>query len=143
MLNPPRSGLKNLPDFFESSVNPRTVYYISCNPENFTRDARVFCNNGGLNVFNFWIYFHILHMSKCWLCSTWILRPRVYSAWRIERILQNYSKIKHSKESLNSNSSGRFFNAQAISSAIRVSVQSARQLTKRFSSICIHSARCI
>jgi len=46
VLDPPRSGLKNLPGFFESFASLRTVYYISCNPESFARDARVFCNNG-------------------------------------------------------------------------------------------------
>jgi len=46
VLDPPRSGLKKLHGFFDSFVSLKTIYYISCNPETFARDAWIFCQNG-------------------------------------------------------------------------------------------------
>lgn len=46
VLDPPRSGLKKLQGFFESFVSLKTIYYISCNPETFAHDARIFNQNG-------------------------------------------------------------------------------------------------
>ncbi len=46
VLDPPRSGLKTLRGFFENFINLRTIYYISCDPITFARDAWAFCKNG-------------------------------------------------------------------------------------------------
>lgn len=37
VLDPPRSGLKNL-DFFAQEISPQYIYYVSCNPHTLTRD---------------------------------------------------------------------------------------------------------
>lgn len=46
VLDPPRAGLKKHQGFFESFVALKTIYYISCNPETFARDAWFFNQNG-------------------------------------------------------------------------------------------------
>ena len=46
VLDPPRSGLKKHHGFFASLAALRTIYYISCNPETFARDAWFFNQNG-------------------------------------------------------------------------------------------------
>lgn len=46
VLDPPRSGLKKHYGFFASFTTLETVYYISCNPETFARDAWFFNQNG-------------------------------------------------------------------------------------------------
>lgn len=46
VLDPPRSGLKNSRGFFESFTGLTTIYYISCNPESFARDAWTFHKKG-------------------------------------------------------------------------------------------------
>ena len=46
VLDPPRAGLKNHHGFFPSFTTLRTIYYISCNPETFARDAWFFNQNG-------------------------------------------------------------------------------------------------
>ncbi|MGG7054424.1 hypothetical protein [Nitrosomonas sp. ANs5] len=46
VLDPPRSGLKNSRGFFESFASLKTIYYISCNPESFARDAWTFHKKG-------------------------------------------------------------------------------------------------
>ena len=46
VLDPPRSGIKNLYGFFDSFVSLKKIYYISCHPETFARDARTFHQQG-------------------------------------------------------------------------------------------------
>ncbi len=46
VLDPPRAGLKKHHGFFASFATLRTIYYISCNPETFARDAWFFNQNG-------------------------------------------------------------------------------------------------
>ncbi|WP_293008451.1 RNA methyltransferase [Nitrosomonas sp.] len=46
VLDPPRSGIKNLYGFFDSFVSLKKIYYISCHPETFARDARTFHEQG-------------------------------------------------------------------------------------------------
>lgn len=46
VLDPPRSGLKKHHGFFASFAALKTIYYISCNPETFARDAWFFNQNG-------------------------------------------------------------------------------------------------
>ena len=46
VLDPPRAGLKRHQGFFTSFAALKTVYYISCNPETFARDAKFFVQNG-------------------------------------------------------------------------------------------------
>lgn len=46
VLDPPRAGLKKHQGFFSSFTALKTIYYISCNPETFARDARFFHQNG-------------------------------------------------------------------------------------------------
>ncbi|WP_292920491.1 RNA methyltransferase [Nitrosomonas sp.] len=46
VLDPPRSGIKNLHGFFDSFVSLKKIYYISCHPETFARDARIFHQQG-------------------------------------------------------------------------------------------------
>lgn len=48
VLDPPRSGLKKHHGFFASFAALETIYYISCNPETFARDAWFFNQNGWL-----------------------------------------------------------------------------------------------
>jgi 23S rRNA (uracil1939-C5)-methyltransferase len=42
VLDPPRAGLKNMKGFFEHFIALKTIYYISCDPETFARDAWAF-----------------------------------------------------------------------------------------------------
>ena len=46
VLDPPRAGLKKHHGFFASFTTLRSIYYISCNPETFARDAWFFNQNG-------------------------------------------------------------------------------------------------
>jgi hypothetical protein len=46
VLDPPRAGLKNMQGFFENFVALETIYYISCDPETFARDAWTFTKKG-------------------------------------------------------------------------------------------------
>lgn len=46
VLDPPRAGLKNMKGFFDHFVALRTIYYISCDPETFARDAWSFSKKG-------------------------------------------------------------------------------------------------
>lgn len=46
VLDPPRAGLKNMKGFFEHFVALKTIYYISCDPETFARDAWAFSKKG-------------------------------------------------------------------------------------------------
>ncbi|MBK7365371.1 MAG: class I SAM-dependent RNA methyltransferase [Nitrosomonas sp.] len=46
MLDPPRAGLKNMKGFFEYFCTLKTIYYISCDPESFARDAWAFAQKG-------------------------------------------------------------------------------------------------
>jgi 23S rRNA (uracil1939-C5)-methyltransferase len=46
VLDPPRAGLKNMKGFFEHFVSLKTIYYISCDPETFARDAWSFSKKG-------------------------------------------------------------------------------------------------
>ena len=46
VLDPPRAGLKKHQGFFASFAALKTIYYISCNPETFARDAWFFNQNG-------------------------------------------------------------------------------------------------
>lgn len=46
VLDPPRAGLKNMKGFFEYFRALKTVYYISCDPESFARDAWAFTQKG-------------------------------------------------------------------------------------------------
>lgn len=46
VIDPPRAGLKNMKGFFEYFVSLRTIYYISCDPETFARDAWAFAKKG-------------------------------------------------------------------------------------------------
>ncbi len=46
VLDPPRAGLKKHHGFFASFIALKTIYYISCNPETFARDAWFFHQNG-------------------------------------------------------------------------------------------------
>ena len=46
VLDPPRAGLKNMQGFFEYFRALKTLYYISCDPESFARDAWVFAKKG-------------------------------------------------------------------------------------------------
>lgn len=46
VLDPPRAGLKNMTGFFEHFRALRTIYYISCDPESFARDAWHFSKEG-------------------------------------------------------------------------------------------------
>lgn len=46
VLDPPRAGLKKHQGFFTSFTALKNIYYISCNPETFARDAWFFCQNG-------------------------------------------------------------------------------------------------
>lgn len=45
VLDPPRAGLKKHHGFFTSFTALKTIYYISCNPETFARDAWFFHQN--------------------------------------------------------------------------------------------------
>lgn len=45
VLDPPRSGLRTLRGFFENFVSLKTIYYISCDPVTFARDAWSFYKN--------------------------------------------------------------------------------------------------
>lgn len=45
VLDPPRAGLKKHQGFFDSFKALKTIYYISCNPETFARDAWFFNQN--------------------------------------------------------------------------------------------------
>ncbi len=45
ILDPPRAGLKKHHGFFASFSALKTIYYISCNPETFARDAWFFHQN--------------------------------------------------------------------------------------------------
>lgn len=46
VLDPPRAGLKNMKGFFEYFCTLKTIYYISCDPESFARDAWAFAQKG-------------------------------------------------------------------------------------------------
>ncbi|SDY55757.1 class I SAM-dependent RNA methyltransferase [Nitrosomonas sp. Nm58] len=46
VLDPPRAGLKNMKGFFEHFIALKTIYYISCDPETFARDAWAFSKKG-------------------------------------------------------------------------------------------------
>ena len=46
VLDPPRAGLKKHQGLFASFAALKTIYYISCNPETFARDAWFFNQNG-------------------------------------------------------------------------------------------------
>lgn len=46
VIDPPRAGLKNMKGFFDYFVSLRTIYYISCDPETFARDAWAFAKKG-------------------------------------------------------------------------------------------------
>lgn len=46
VLDPPRSGLKVTRGFFDYFANLTTIYYISCDPVSFARDAWLFCKHG-------------------------------------------------------------------------------------------------
>lgn len=46
VLDPPRAGLKRHQGFFASFAAVKNIYYISCNPETFARDAWFFSRNG-------------------------------------------------------------------------------------------------
>ncbi|MGZ0020572.1 class I SAM-dependent RNA methyltransferase [Nitrosomonas sp. wSCUT-2] len=46
VLDPPRAGLKKHQGFFECFKALQAIYYISCNPETFARDAWFFCQHG-------------------------------------------------------------------------------------------------
>lgn len=46
VLDPPRAGLKNMKGFFECFPALKTIYYISCDPETFARDASAFSRKG-------------------------------------------------------------------------------------------------
>ena len=46
VLDPPRAGLKNMKGFLEYFRALKTVYYITCDPESFARDAWAFTQKG-------------------------------------------------------------------------------------------------
>ncbi len=46
ILDPPRCGLKTHHSFFTAFSSLKTIYYISCSPESFARDAWFFKQNG-------------------------------------------------------------------------------------------------
>lgn len=46
VLDPPRAGLSNMRGFFEAFSRLKRIYYISCDPETFARDTRVFIRQG-------------------------------------------------------------------------------------------------
>jgi len=46
ILDPPRAGLSNMRGFFEAFSKLKRIYYISCDPETFARDAKVFTQQG-------------------------------------------------------------------------------------------------